>query len=270
MNLLDVLKEECVKPGIVPENKVAFLDTIATLAKQCSILDNIEHQTIKDALIEREELGSTGFGNGVAIPHCRLPEVKDFVVGLVTIPEGVEFDAMDGNPVKFAVFIIGPECGSNQHIKILSTISQTLNIPGTFEEVMAATCPETLVESFLRNSRDDESSKEKNNKNLFRLVIRNEDLFHEVLKVINGFASSSVVVAEAEPASNYLSKMPLFAGFWTDTKVEFCKVIHATVEKKYTNETIRRIEQQIGSIDTRDDILLMVHELFYCSGELNL
>lgn len=270
MNLIELLKSECVKPGISCENSETFLDAVAALAKQSSTLDNVDQQTIKNALISREELGSTGFGDGIAIPHCRLPQVKDFVVGIVTIPQGVEFNAIDGKPVKLAVFIVGPESGSNQHIKILSTISQALNIPGTIDAMISSTNSEALTESFLRNTRDEVETQDRNNKNLFRVVIQNEDLFHEVLKVFSSFTSSTVDVTEAEAASNYLTKMPLFSGFWSDTKTEFCKVIHATVEKKYTNETIRRIEHETGSIDSRDDILLMVHELFYCAGELNI
>ena len=78
------------------------------------------------------------------------------------------------------------------------------------------------------------------------------------------------MVSEAEPAANFIQKMPLFAGFWSDKNAEFCKVILATVDKKDTNETIRRIEQEVGPLDDRDDMLLTVQELFYCSGNLNI
>ena len=78
------------------------------------------------------------------------------------------------------------------------------------------------------------------------------------------------MVSEAEPAANYLQKMPLFAGFWSDKNIEFCKVILATVDKQNTNETIRRIEQEVGSLDERNDMLLTVQELFYCAGSLNI
>ena len=64
--------------------------------------------------------------------------------------------------------------------------------------------------------------------------------------------------------------MPLFAGLWSDKDVEFCKAILATVDKKDTNETIRRIEQKVGSLDDQNDMLLTVQELFYCAGSLNI
>lgn len=271
MNLLHALRHECVLPGADCSSRNDVLKTIAKLAKNSSLLAPIEENTILEALIEREELSTTGFGNGIAIPHCRLEGVEDFVVGVVTVPgDGADFGAMDEQPVPLFVYIIAPASSSNIHIKILSAISQVLNVPEHVAEMLAAPTPEVLTESFLRHVRDEADPKQHDNKNLFRVQIQNEELFHDVLKIFSSFNSSTVMVTEAEPAANYLQKMPLFAGFWSDKQDDFCKVILATVDKQDTNETIRRIEQKIGALDERDDILLTVQELFYCSGSLNV
>jgi len=105
MNLIEALRRECVLAGAAPADKQAALAAIARLAKQSDRLDTVEEGRIRQALAEREALSTTGFGYGIAIPHCRLEEVSDFVVGLLSVPEGVEFDAMDGAPVKIVVFI---------------------------------------------------------------------------------------------------------------------------------------------------------------------
>jgi PTS system nitrogen regulatory IIA component len=270
MNLIDVLRSECIQSNASCTNRQEVLDTIARLAKESPLLANVAESTIRQALIDREELSTTGFGNGIAIPHCRLDGVENFVVGILSVPNGAEFDAMDGQPVRLFVFIVAPASSSNIHIKVLSAISQVLNVPEHVIEMVAAPTREVLAENFLRHVRDEADPKQHDNKNLFRVQVQNEELFHEVLEIFAGFNSTTVMVSEAEPAANFLQKMPLFAGFWTDKQEEFCKVILATVDKQDTNETIRRVEQHVGSLDARDDILLTVQELFYCSGNLNI
>ena len=107
---------------------------------------------------------------------------------------------------------MAPASGSNEHIRILSAISQVLNVPEHVAEMVRAPSAEVLTESFLRHVRDEADPKQHDNKNLFRVQIQNEDLFHNVLKIFSGFQSSTVMVSEAEPAANYIQKMPLFAG----------------------------------------------------------
>lgn len=270
MNLINVLRKECVQANAELLARDEVLAAIARLAKKSPVLGNIEESNILDALIERENLSTTGFGNGIAIPHCRLDGVEDFVVGILSIPNGAEFAAMDDQSVKLFVFIVAPSTGSNEHIKILSAISQVLNVPEYVEEMLQAPNAELLQEGFLRHVREEADPKKHDTKNLFRVQIQDEDLFHNVLKIFTGFSETTVMVSEAEPAANFIQKMPLFAGFWSDKPSDFCKVILATVEKRDTNETIRRIEQEIGSLNDRSDILLTVQELFYCAGNLNI
>ncbi|VGO15962.1 Nitrogen regulatory protein [Pontiella desulfatans] len=270
MNLINALRSECVMAQADCRTREEVLAAIAKLAKKSAVLANLEESVLLKGLADREELSTTGFGNGIAIPHCRLDGVEDFVVGILSVPDGVEFAAMDGAPVKLFVFIIAPSSSSNIHIKVLSAISQVLNVPANVEEMLQAPTGEVLAENFLRHVRDEADPKEHDNKNLFRVQIQDEELFQDVIKIFAGFNSSTVMVTEAEPAANYIHKMPLFAGFWSDKQAEFCKVILATVDKKDTNETIRRIEQKVGSLDERDDILLTVQELFYCAGNLNI
>ena len=270
MNLINVLRDECVLAQADCRTRDEVLAAVARQAKQSPILSNMDEAEILQGLTDREDLSTTGFGNGIAIPHCRLEGVQDFVVGILSAPDGADFAAMDDQPVKLFVFIIAPASSSNVHIKVLSAISQVLNVPEHVEEMLKAPTAEVLTENFLRHVRDEADPKQHDNKNLFRVQIQDEDLFHDVLKIFSGFNSTTVMVTEAEPAANFIQKMPLFAGFWSDKQTEFCKVILATVDKKDTNETIRRIEQEVGSLDERNDILLTVQELFYCAGSLNI
>ncbi len=93
--------------------------------KAASLLDLPEHD-ILEALVEREKLGSTGIGKGVAIPHCRLPAL-DRVAGLFArLEPGVDFDSVDGLPVDLVFLLLAPASAGADHLRALATISRTL------------------------------------------------------------------------------------------------------------------------------------------------
>jgi len=268
MRLIEVLKQQCICPAIELKSKEHALSEIVKVAKLHPSLSEISDETILEAIKEREALGSTGFGECIAIPHCRLESLSDFIVGIITVPNGVDFESLDGKDVKLIIFIIAPEEKSNDHIRLLSKISQTLMIPGAVKEITAAATDEAVLESFLRHSRDEIDTSEQKGKNLFTVIIQDETIFRDVISTISGIDSNSVVVIEAENSGAYLAKMPIFADFWSDKKHPFCKVVIATVEKRLTNETLRRLEALTGSVDERNDILVTIQELFYWAGSI--
>ena len=79
MNLFDMLRPECILLDAKLGNKQEALGEIARLSKKSDILKNVGEEDILESLKQREELGSTGFGEGIAIPHCRLDTASDFV-----------------------------------------------------------------------------------------------------------------------------------------------------------------------------------------------
>lgn len=269
MKLTEILRKECIAVDQKPESKEDVLKLIASFAKKSAILENISEDYIVEGLKEREALGSTGFGNGIAIPHCRLKGASDFVVGIVTIPNGVDFDALDNKPVKLVVFIIGPETASKNHIRVLSAVSQTLNTPGAINELVNEHSTEAIWESFLRYQRDEVDEANHKNRHLFHVFVQDqEDLFLDILQVFTSLEACSIMVIESQNVGSYLGNSPLFASFWSDGHLGFNRIIVAVIDKKLSNETIRRIEQIAGSLDKRDDVMLTIQDIFYASGLL--
>ena len=269
MSLITALSTECIAPGATLPDKPSALRYIAKLAKTNSILDRISEEEIILGLKRRESLGSTGFGGGVAIPHCRFDNVSDFVVGIISVPDGVDFDAIDDEKVRLMVFIIGPESESKDHIQLLSGISQTLSIPGMIDELLAATTSESLQESFLRHVRDEPADEKENGRNLFHIIVQDEDIFQEILQVFGSFESTRVIILNAENTGVYLSRIPLFADIWSDNPKRFSQLIVALVSKRITNETIRRIERITGPLKARSDVMVTVQDVFYCAGAID-
>jgi nitrogen PTS system EIIA component len=268
MNMLQIVRRECVAAGAAAADKAGIIRKIAELCAASPALNGISADEIEKGLLEREALGSTGFGRGIAIPHCRLDDAREFVVGVVSVPEGVEFDSMDGGDVRLLVFIVGPSENSSDHIKVLSTISRILSEAEAVEEMIAAKTAEALYESFVRHLRDEPRADAGERKSLFHVFVHDEELFRQLLEVFGSTEPRFTAVIEAENASSYLSKVPLFAGVWADDPRTFSRIIISLVQKRMTNELVRRIEAVTGPLSKSHRVLVTVQDVFFCGGSL--
>ncbi len=99
-------------------------------------------------LLERERLGCTGLGSGVAIPHCKLGEVKDIVLAIGTSQAGIDFHAADGVPVRLIFLILSPGDKPALHLQALARISRLLRTPGVVESLRRASTVSEILEAF--------------------------------------------------------------------------------------------------------------------------
>jgi mannitol/fructose-specific phosphotransferase system IIA component (Ntr-type) len=102
---------------------------------------------------ERELVLSTGVGGGVAIPHGKTPDIDQLVLAAGVAPEPIDFDALDGKPVRLFFLLVGPESASGAHVKALSRISRLLRRESLRTDLLAARSPE----DFLRMIRESEA-----------------------------------------------------------------------------------------------------------------
>ena len=192
------------------------------------------------------------------------------MVGVVTVPDGVDFDSIDDAPVKLLVFIIAPEGDARQHIKLLSAVSHVLQQSGAREEIEAQKTAVGVRESFLRHTRADIDTKDRPVRNLVQVFVQDEDIFREIVQEVAGADPSSAAILDGENSLAYIAKMPLFASFLRDEPQGFCKVILAVVDKGLTNDMLRRIEGITGPLDECSGVMVIVQELFYSAGSLGV
>ncbi len=269
MELLKVFKKENVKIDTnAVAGKDAVLREIAVLAKANPILATLSEDQVFDALKKREEISSTGFENGVAIPHCRFPGLADFVVGVLVVPDGVNFESMDGKKSRIFFFIIGPEERKDDYIKILSGISLTLDKKGVIEEMVQQTDPEVLAEAFLRHYSFKPVEKPQDDFSLFHIIIQREDKFEELLQAVSSL-TSNISVMDAQDAHRYLNAMPLFATFWNSEDKGFNRIIVGMLSRSLTNELVRNLNVITGGMDGKSGIMIGIQDLAYCSGSLS-
>jgi len=119
---------------LLPTRNV-LLDVQATskkrLFEQAALLfeneHGIERGKVFDSLFARERLGSTGLGEGVAIPHGRIKGLRDAIAAVVSVTPGIPFDAPDGQPVRLLFFLLVPEHANEEHLEILSELAELLS-----------------------------------------------------------------------------------------------------------------------------------------------
>ncbi|MDQ3699282.1 MAG: PTS sugar transporter subunit IIA [Gemmatimonadota bacterium] len=100
--------------------------------------DGASVDAILSSVHEREQVLSTGIGDGIAIPHGRTPYVDDLVLAAGVASDGIDFDALDGKPVRLFFLLIGPEAASGEHVKALSRISRLMRRDQLRVELMRA------------------------------------------------------------------------------------------------------------------------------------
>ncbi|MCK9243756.1 MAG: PTS sugar transporter subunit IIA [Candidatus Marinimicrobia bacterium] len=105
----------------------------------------LDPQAARQAVIEREELMTTGIGKGVALPHGKYHATMEVLVAAGVSPEGIDFDSIDSQPVHIFVLLLTPERFPSKHLKLLSKLSRMLNNAACREEILAAGSSEEIA-----------------------------------------------------------------------------------------------------------------------------
>ncbi len=141
MPLLDFLDPQAVLPALRVNGKKQALQE---LASQAARLTGLPDSAIYEALLQRERLGSTGIGEGIAIPHGKLAGLTR-IFGLVArLDKPVNFEALDSQPVDVLFLLLAPEGAGADHLKALARVARVLREPGLIERVRATRDAEAL------------------------------------------------------------------------------------------------------------------------------
>lgn len=122
IDLTTLLKEKFINLKLDSNDKKEVISELAELVAQSKQLTS--KKTFFNAILEREDLGSTGIGNGVAIPHAKTKVAKDFILGFARNDEGIDFGALDGEKTYLFFILASPKEEVGGHLKILAEISR--------------------------------------------------------------------------------------------------------------------------------------------------
>lgn len=135
MKILEVLKQEAIIADLKASNKKAILEELIV---PVASIAGIDQEKLVRVLLERERLGSTGIGNGIGIPHGKLKELEELVIGFGLSRKGVDFESIDGQPAHIFFVLMTPENSTGLHLKLLARISRILKNDSFRERLLTA------------------------------------------------------------------------------------------------------------------------------------
>lgn len=150
MNIDSILSPELTFCKVQGISKKRLIETSAGLI--AARVPDVSATQIYDALIAREQLGSTGLGDGIAIPHCRIPRCQKTVGCLVSLAEPVDFDAIDNKPVDLLFFLLVPENTLAGHLDTLRMLAEHFSKPEFCQRLRAATTDAELYAAATQES----------------------------------------------------------------------------------------------------------------------
>ena len=142
MKLTDILRKEYIVPKLSGNTKEECITNLIDTLAEDKVITNRER--IFKSVMAREEIMTTGVGNGIAIPHCKDDATKSFAVALGITENSIDFDSIDGNPVHIIFLLIGPESQPGMHIKLLSRISRLMSKEDIRDKILTTKTAEEL------------------------------------------------------------------------------------------------------------------------------
>jgi PTS system nitrogen regulatory IIA component len=141
MDIVDLIQPE----GVVAKLRVTSKkQALQELAKRAAELTGQQERAIFEVLVERERLGTTGVGNGIAIPHGKLPELDRLHGLFARLEKPIDFDAIDEQPVDLICLLLAPETAGADHLKALARVSRLLRDPAICEKLRGTDKPDAI------------------------------------------------------------------------------------------------------------------------------
>lgn len=152
MKLSDILEEDNIIPDLKAKDKKGVLEELAEAVS--SHQPSFDKNSLVKVLLERERLGSTGIGDGVAIPHGKFPGVTQPIISFGRSRKGLDFDSMDGEPAFLFFLLVAPENSASIHLKALARIAKILKNSAFRKLLMEAPSRDDLYKTIIQNDEE--------------------------------------------------------------------------------------------------------------------
>ncbi|GAA5104443.1 PTS IIA-like nitrogen regulatory protein PtsN [Bartonella jaculi] len=149
MNLSELIAPEAIIPTLKANSKKQVLQILAEKAAE---LTGLNERVIFDIVLQREKLGSTGLGGGIAIPHGKLPNINRIIGIFARLESPVDFEALDDEPIDLVFLLLAPENAGADHLKALSQIARVLRHSDVVQKLRNAPDANTLYALLIQNS----------------------------------------------------------------------------------------------------------------------
>lgn len=146
MKISSILNESLVKVNLEGETKEEVINNIIDLVKNSDKVKDIEK--LREAVFERERIMTTGVGDGFAIPHGKTDAITEMVAAFAVTKNPIEYETLDGKPVRLLFLLVGKDSLVGPHIKLLSRISRLMSKPEFRERLLNAKTEQEILKAF--------------------------------------------------------------------------------------------------------------------------
>ncbi len=147
-----LLKPELVRIALPGGSKSDVIEALVELLEGHEGVDNLD--AVREAIFQREDMMSTGVGKGLGLPHAKTSAATETIAAFATTAESVDFGAIDDEPIRLLLLLVGPEEHKSQHVKILGRISRLVSRESIRERLIQAPDPETVIEVLREGEAD--------------------------------------------------------------------------------------------------------------------
>ncbi len=151
MKILDVLHPDAILADLKSQDKKSVLEE---LVEPISHITGMDHHELVRVLMDREQLGSTGIGDGIGIPHGKVKGLESMIIGFGLSKRGVEFDSIDNKPTNLFFTLITPDQSTGLHLKLLARISRLLKNDSFRRSLLNASSPEEILNLIKEQDED--------------------------------------------------------------------------------------------------------------------
>lgn len=273
MILLDALHSDCCVVGLQARSKDAVLRKLAELMCCHPAVAEIGADTVYELLVERESKGTTGLGRSVALPHARVPGLKQFVVGVAVAPKGVEFDAMDRRKCRLLFVVLGPPEDPSGHLKALAAISRITGSARRRRTLLQATASEVLFEAMVQQC-DPAAVKpvQALRMRILLVVLYDEALLYDILQYFLEQGIEGATVLEGLGMGHYISNVPVFAeyiGFMQKRK-QHSQTILTLIPAERETAILEGLELVTGDMQTHQGAMAITVDTASIKGSMRM
>jgi len=272
MDIFKIIDEKYCTTSLRAKTKDECLGKIAELMS--SSCPDFTQEEMFAALKKREDQGTTGFEDGIAIPHARLENVKKFMLGIAVSSKGIDFNSLDGKKSHIFFIVVGPAEETSLHLKLLAQISRVAKDQRAIKEIKGAVTKLSLKEAFLRNVRGFAMEKrhEVVKDKLLIFVLYETKFLNDILELFLERGIRGATVLESRGMRNVLSNVPLFGDFlnFLGERSDESSTILTILAEEEINPLIYAIEEIMGDLDTHSGALVLAVDVIFSKGSLEV
>lgn len=271
MKISSILDISGCRKKLSAHDKNSALEIMAELLSQNPAAKNVSSDDLLKGMLAREDLGTTGLGNGIAIPHCRLEGMKGFALALSVCSKGVPWNSMDGRSVHIVAAIAGPVEETDDHLRLLAGAARVLSNSKARYELLNSETEFAMHESFLYHlSPVTSRHKRKCRKKLMIMVLQEEKTYNDVMELFLEMGMEGAVTVSSDMMGPMLSNVPIFADFMDvlgRSRPE-PRLLFVLVPETEVDSTVSAVEGITGDLENHRGACIIVIDTVSVRGSL--